>query len=280
MSGSNDDLTLIHGLRSLEERSIPGAVRRDVARKLESTLFAAASPSRVRPLYRWKLAPLSLAFVIVGTSGALWASINVVRTVFLAKAPLEDLQPRVKQAEQVNVKKVAQGRTEGASPPVEKPAEPAAISNETAPSSAQLEPQQATSKSPVRSFPERRDTATAIENAPAQIKPAVASLGSVAAFEVPPNSVPTDSSLQAERSLIDSARSAIRAGNSPFAERALSEHANRYPQGRHTEEREALRVFSAALRSRDAARQAAHTFHNRYPNSLFWRGIANELQIQ
>ncbi len=280
MSESNDDLTLIHGLRSLEERSIPSAARRDVARKLESTLFAAASPSQVGPLYRWKLAPLSLAFVIVGTSGALWASINVVRTVFLAQAPVEDLQPRVKQAEPINAKKVAPGRTEVASPTVEKLVEPASIPNETAAIPAQLEAKTATPESPARRFPERRDTAPAIENAPAQIKSAVANLSSVAAFEVPPNSVPTDSSLQAERSLIDSARSAIRAENSAAAERALSEHANRYLQGRHAEEREALRVFSAALHSRDAARQAAHTFRSRYPNSLFWHGIANELQIQ
>lgn len=280
MSESNDDLTLIHGLRSLEERSIPSAARRDVARKLESTLFAAASPSRVGPLYRWKLAPLSLAFVIVGTSGALWASINVVRTVFLAKAPVENLPPRAKQPEQINVKKGAQGRIEGASPTVEKLVEPASVSNETGPVSAQFEAKPATLESPARRFPERRDTAPAIENAPTQLNPAVANLGSVATFEIPPNSVPTDSSLQAERSLIDSARSAIRAGNSTAAERALSEHANRYPQGRHAEEREALRVFSTALRSRDAARQTAHSFHSRYPNSLFWRGIANELHIQ
>ncbi len=280
MSKSNDDLTLIRGLRSLEPRSIPGAVRRDVAKKLESTLFAAASPSRVRPLYRWKLAPLSLAFVIVGTSGALWASINVVRTVFLAKAPVANLQPRAMPSERVKLKKAAQGRTKVESPNVEKLVGPASISNEAAAVSAQFEAKEATHESPARRLPERRDTATAIENAPAQLKPAVANLGSVATFEIPPHSVPTDNSLQAERSLIDSARSAIRAGNSATAERALSEHANRYPQGRHAEEREALRVFSAALRSRDAARQTAHTFHNRYPNSLFWHGIANELQIQ
>ena len=78
-----------------------------------------------------------------------------------------------------------------------------------------------------------------------------------------------DPELERERVLLDVARGALARGNGPLALRSLDDHAARFPSGRLTEDREALRVKAliAAGRNEDAARSRA-AFQQRYPDSF------------
>jgi hypothetical protein len=83
------------------------------------------------------------------------------------------------------------------------------------------------------------------------------------------SSVPgADDQLAAERALIEVARTAIARKQSGSALSALDEHARKFPRGRLSMERQALRVHALRLAGRtDEATSAASTFHQQFPKS-------------
>jgi len=79
-----------------------------------------------------------------------------------------------------------------------------------------------------------------------------------------------DTSLAAERHLLEIARAALARGRAPEALDALATHRARFADGQLSEERDALRVQALASAGRDAeARAAAAAFRARYPHSMF-----------
>lgn len=105
--------------------------------------------------------------------------------------------------------------------------------------------------------------------------PPVASSSKVAATEPP---AMRDEQLRAERQLLDIARTAVARGDGAAALAALDRHAAHYPNGRLSEEREALRVQALLLMGRrEEAREQAEGFRKNHPDSLMLPGIAPAL---
>jgi hypothetical protein len=78
------------------------------------------------------------------------------------------------------------------------------------------------------------------------------------------------SSLAEERGLLDSARSALAAGNGRVALQTLGAHERRFARGRLVEERESLIVQALAhTAGAAAARQRFVVFRRRFPKSIF-----------
>lgn len=274
MSESKDTHALIAGLRALEERQAPASVRRQVAERLGHTLFSAKPEGRLWPVFRLRLAPLSIALVVVGTTGVLWASVHVVRAVWSAKAELElPVQPETRVAPKVSAAPRKLSQRNGSPLPAVLAAPAAQLLELPASSPASLtlaaKPALAEHVAATQQLAQHAYGAARTPNRPA-----------VAAFELPSAAVQPTPQLKQERAILDRARAFIRAGNGHAADQALAEHSARFAAGRHAEEREALRVFSAVLRSAGESRAAALSFHGKYPHSLFWRGIAKELGIQ
>jgi len=95
-----------------------------------------------------------------------------------------------------------------------------------------------------------------------------------------PAPAPSDanSTLAAERRLLDEARQALAHGEPGAGLAPLARHATRYPKGVLTEEREALAVrLLAALGQNEAATNRAENFHRRFPNSLFTPAVNNAI---
>jgi hypothetical protein len=95
-----------------------------------------------------------------------------------------------------------------------------------------------------------------------------------------PAPAPSDanSTLAAERRLLDEARQALAHGEPGAGLAPLDRHATRYPKGVLTEEREALAVrLLAALGQNAAATNRAENFHRRFPNSLFTPAVNNAI---
>jgi outer membrane protein assembly factor BamD (BamD/ComL family) len=79
-----------------------------------------------------------------------------------------------------------------------------------------------------------------------------------------------DKRLEAERKLIEMARTSLARGQSEAALGALRRHLRLYPRGELAEERDSLWVSVLVARSEHAqAREQAVRFHHRYPHSLF-----------
>jgi hypothetical protein len=77
------------------------------------------------------------------------------------------------------------------------------------------------------------------------------------------------SDLEAERTLLDTARRALAGGRSEDVLQAVDDHLRRFPEGLLVEEREALAINALVLASRgDEARERAGRFVQRFPNSL------------
>ncbi len=84
-----------------------------------------------------------------------------------------------------------------------------------------------------------------------------------------PRSSSTDAGPSGELRLLQAARQAILAGNYGTALASLDAHARRYPSGRLTEEREALRVKALrGLGRSDDAQRAASDFRRQFPRSV------------
>jgi len=89
---------------------------------------------------------------------------------------------------------------------------------------------------------------------------------------------PSSSSLSAERTLIDEARTELGSGNASHALSLLDVHAHRFAMGQLAEEREALVVQSlVALGRYDEARATAARFRAATPESLFLPAIEASL---
>jgi outer membrane protein assembly factor BamD (BamD/ComL family) len=93
--------------------------------------------------------------------------------------------------------------------------------------------------------------------------------------------VPTRSAetLAAERSLLDEARSALRAGDASGALRDLDLHAQRFPAGILAEERDAMTVEALVAAGRaDDARAAGARFRGAHPGSLLQPMVEDALK--
>lgn len=80
---------------------------------------------------------------------------------------------------------------------------------------------------------------------------------------------PTSDAFDREQSLLERARSALVRHDADAAEKTLDEHERRFPQSRHAEERDYLRI--QVLRERGDAvrvRERAQAFLAKYPDSL------------
>ena len=87
-----------------------------------------------------------------------------------------------------------------------------------------------------------------------------------------------ESSLSAERRMLDRARAELAAGRADRALAIAGEHAQRFPQGKLSEEREALAVRAFVMRGDAAeARQRAEAFRERYPNSFMTPAVETAL---
>ena len=91
-----------------------------------------------------------------------------------------------------------------------------------------------------------------------------------AAQSAKPEKKAIDSSLAAERRLIDAARAALVAGDSSTGLERLARHAAQFPRGALAEERSALTVDALVAAGRyDEAKRRAEAFRVRYPGSIF-----------
>jgi len=113
--------------------------------------------------------------------------------------------------------------------------------------------------------PEKADSSTPkLDAAPAPAPSAGATSGLLA----------RDIDLGRERSLVDMARSALARGSSAAAMSALRDHERAFPNGRLSEERDALWIQVLASSGRHAeAKQRAAAFRTRFPNSMLWPSV-------
>jgi hypothetical protein len=80
---------------------------------------------------------------------------------------------------------------------------------------------------------------------------------------------PAPQGLEAERAVLDTARSALGRGDGAEALRSVEEHAARFPRGVLAEEREAMGIQALRLLHRDDEASARlHRFRARFPASL------------
>lgn len=143
-----------------------------------------------------------------------------------------------------------------------------AVSSSSSP--GESPPEEITSRSASISPPlARRPASTA---PPRASVPSAASVAAPVAASAPPaaSSSPPVSTLAEERALLSSARSALMSGQGAAALRLLNEHAQRFPAGRLSEERESL-IIQALARTGNmsAARQRFEAFRARSPRSIF-----------
>lgn len=113
---------------------------------------------------------------------------------------------------------------------------------------------------------------------PAPVEPAAAALAPPPAARPAPAAaavvVDDDRSFQDELGLVERAIAALGRDDPAGASTALSQHARRFPRGRLSPEREALRVQCAAARGdREAAEAGRRRFHQRYPDSVLGAAV-------
>jgi hypothetical protein len=113
---------------------------------------------------------------------------------------------------------------------------------------------------------------------PAPVEPAAAALAPSPAARPAPAAaavvVDDDRSFQDELGLVERAIAALGRDDTAGASAALSQHARRFPRGRLSPEREALRVQCAAARGdREAAEAGRRRFHQRYPDSVLGAAV-------
>jgi hypothetical protein len=100
--------------------------------------------------------------------------------------------------------------------------------------------------------------------------PAAPVIAPVVTAEAPrPSARPVTDDLEAERALLDVARTALGRGDGGNALRAAEEHGRRFPHGILAEEREAMSIQALRLLHRDDDAQARLSrFRGRFPTSL------------
>jgi hypothetical protein len=93
-----------------------------------------------------------------------------------------------------------------------------------------------------------------------------------------PAPVPNDAALGAERALLEIGRTALARGQPKAAYQAMVDHERRFPSGRLSEERDAIRIQAlAAMGQLDAARVLAESFRLTYPKSLLLPAVDRAL---
>jgi hypothetical protein len=104
----------------------------------------------------------------------------------------------------------------------------------------------------------------------ASAAPAVISTPSARpAAAIPSARADSSSALEAERALLDVARTALGRGDGANALHATEEHARKFPRGILSEEREAMSIQALRLLHRDAEAEAQLVrFRGRFPSSL------------
>jgi hypothetical protein len=103
--------------------------------------------------------------------------------------------------------------------------------------------------------------------------------GKIAPPPSSPTSAASDASLRRERVLIERASSAIARQDGTAALAALDEHRTSFPNGRLTEEREALAIHALVLAKRlPEARTRAKRFRESFPDGLFLPVVEAALQ--
>ncbi len=99
--------------------------------------------------------------------------------------------------------------------------------------------------------------------------PPVRAVASVAPVASVASGRPGSDGLEAERALLDVARTALGRGDGASALRAAEEHGRRFPRGILAEEREAMSIQALRLLHRDDEAQARlERFRGRFPTSL------------
>jgi hypothetical protein len=129
--------------------------------------------------------------------------------------------------------------------------------------------------------PAERDPPAMVSSPPPREATVVATAPSAApvAQATPSSNGSPASSLAAERTLLDIARSAFGRGEGGQALAALARHEKLYPNGQLAEEREALAVRSLVLTQRiDQARSRAARFRRRYPDSVMLPAVEAALE--
>ncbi|MEP7122366.1 MAG: hypothetical protein ABJE95_15700 [Byssovorax sp.] len=145
---------------------------------------------------------------------------------------------------------------------------PARIAIEIAPREATIA---ASATAPVAPPAPSTSAAPAIVAAPTIV---VAPTGTTASSARPASSIASaragsDGALEAERALLDVARTALGRGDGTNALRATEEHARKFPRGILAEEREAMSIQALRLLHRDDEAQARlERFRGRFPSSL------------
>jgi hypothetical protein len=87
--------------------------------------------------------------------------------------------------------------------------------------------------------------------------------------ELESNSEPTPGTIEAERTLLETARAALARQQAGNALAALARHRDEYPRGELSEERDALVVIALSLDDAPGAQAALETFEAAHPRSVF-----------
>jgi hypothetical protein len=131
--------------------------------------------------------------------------------------------------------------------------------------------------------PRTAGSATPVEptaDARAAALPAHAPASSTVAASASARGTVRDEQLNAERSLIDVARTAVGRGQGATAIDALQRHASEFPRGRLTEEREGLWIQALLLSGqRDQARQRLASFRRMAPHSMMLPALETALGV-
>lgn len=107
-------------------------------------------------------------------------------------------------------------------------------------------------------------TSAAPAATPTSVARSISSTSSIASARVG-----NDGTLEAERALLDVARTALNRSDGSNALRATEEHARKFPRGILSEEREAMSIQALRLLHRDDEAQAQlERFRGRFPSSL------------
>jgi hypothetical protein len=136
----------------------------------------------------------------------------------------------------------------------------------SAPSALPDAPSAAASVVEIESLPTASNTTVAVE-------PTVRSADAGATTAV------RDTDLNTERSLLDEARTSLMRGRGPAAINALQRHAQQYPRGKLSQEREALFIQALASTGQtDQARARAALFRKQFPTSLLLPAVEAAVQ--
>ncbi|MHB8418402.1 MAG: hypothetical protein ACYDCL_10030 [Myxococcales bacterium] len=116
--------------------------------------------------------------------------------------------------------------------------------------------------------------------APEAPRPVVETLAPALRARAPAVQPPSSSTLAAERTVLEMARTALTRGDAAGALAAVGTHAEGFPRGELVEERESLRVQALlALGRRGEARVALRQLEAKYPKSLGLSALKEQVEV-